>query len=128
MNQQYLSQMLEGLATSLQLTGASMLVGCILSLLMTITLILRLPVIHWFTRGLITLFTGTPLLAQIFLVYYGPGQFDWIRESFLWTWLSQPLVLCNVSISFEHRCIQHATVQRCIQTRFQQGSGKLAVH
>ena len=75
MNQQYLSQMLEGLATSLQLTGASLLVGCILSLLMTVTLILRLPVIHWFTRGLITLFTGTPLLVQIFLVYYGPGQF-----------------------------------------------------
>ncbi len=90
MNQQYLSQMLEGLATSLQLTGASLLVGCILSLLMTVTLILRLPVIHWFTRSLITLFTGTPLLVQIFLVYYGPGQFDWIRESFLWAWLSQP--------------------------------------
>ncbi|NOI53207.1 arginine ABC transporter permease ArtM [Vibrio crassostreae] len=90
MNQQYLSQMLEGLATSLQLTGASLLVGCILSLLMTVTLILRLPAIHWVTRGIITLFTGTPLLVQIFLVYYGPGQFDWIRESFMWTWLSQP--------------------------------------
>ncbi|MFA0481684.1 arginine ABC transporter permease ArtM [Vibrio splendidus] len=90
MNQQYLSQMLEGLATSLQLTGASLLVGCILSLLMTVTLILRIPAIHWLTRGIITLFTGTPLLVQIFLVYYGPGQFDWIRESFLWTWLSQP--------------------------------------
>ncbi|MEZ9746224.1 arginine ABC transporter permease ArtM [Vibrio splendidus] len=90
MNQQYLSQMLEGLATSLQLTGASLLVGCILSLLMTVTLILRIPAIHWLTRGIITLFTGTPLLVQIFLVYYGPGQFDWIRESFMWTWLSQP--------------------------------------
>lgn len=90
MNQQYLSQMLEGLVTSLQLTGASLLVGCILSLLMTVTLILRIPAIHWFTRGIITLFTGTPLLVQIFLVYYGPGQFDWIRESFMWTWLSQP--------------------------------------
>jgi arginine transport system permease protein len=28
----------------------------------------------------ITLFTGTPLLVQIFLIYYGPGQFPSIRE------------------------------------------------
>ncbi|MDZ7809774.1 MAG: ABC transporter permease [Arhodomonas sp.] len=27
---------------------------------------------------------GTPLLVQIFLVYYGLGQFEAIRESFLW--------------------------------------------
>lgn len=89
MNQQYLSQMLEGLATSLQLTGASLLVGCILSLLMTVTLILRLPAIHWVTRGIITLFTGTPLLVQIFGVLR-PRSVRLIRESFMWTWLSQP--------------------------------------
>jgi ABC-type amino acid transport system permease subunit len=29
----------------------------------------------WIVRGYITLFTGTPLLVQIFLIYYGPGQF-----------------------------------------------------
>ncbi|KGK19672.1 arginine ABC transporter permease ArtM [Vibrio navarrensis] len=90
MKEQHVWQLLQGLATSLELTVASLLVGCILSLLMTTTLILRLPVLHWLSRGLITLFTGTPLLVQIFLIYYGPGQFDWIRDSFLWHWFSQP--------------------------------------
>ncbi|ENM5925567.1 arginine ABC transporter permease ArtM [Vibrio mimicus] len=90
MKEQHLSQLLEGLGTSLQLTAASLLVGCILSLLMTISLVMRTPIVHWFSRALITLFTGTPLLVQIFLVYYGPGQFEWIRESVLWVWLSQP--------------------------------------
>ncbi|EGR2511482.1 arginine ABC transporter permease ArtM [Vibrio cholerae] len=90
MKEQHLWQLLEGLGTSLQLTAASLLVGCILSLLMTVSLVMRTPVVHWFSRAVITLFTGTPLLVQIFLVYYGPGQFEWIRESVLWVWLSQP--------------------------------------
>ncbi len=90
MNQQHVWQMVDGLQTSLQLTVVALIVGCLLALLMTLSLILRTPAVHWLTRGIITLFTGTPLLVQIFLVYYGPGQFEVIRESFLWTWLSQP--------------------------------------
>ncbi|MGF1909526.1 arginine ABC transporter permease ArtM [Vibrio kasasachensis] len=90
MKQEHLWQMLDGLVASFQLTIASLLVGCILSLLMTVILIMRTPILHWLSRGIIILFTGTPLLVQIFLIYYGPGQFEWIRESILWNWLSQP--------------------------------------
>jgi arginine transport system permease protein len=99
MKEKHIYQMLDGLLVSLQLTGASLLVGCILALLMTLTLILRTPIVHWITRGIITLFTGTPLLVQIFLVYYGPGQFDWIKESFAWTWLSQPWVCAMLALA-----------------------------
>ncbi|OBU14383.1 arginine transporter permease subunit ArtM [Photobacterium aquimaris] len=90
MNEQNFWLMVQGLITSLELTAASLFVGCSLALLMTASLILRTPIIHWISRGIITLFTGTPLLVQIFLVYYGPGQFEVIRQSFLWDWLSQP--------------------------------------
>jgi len=91
--------LLEGLVTSLQLTAASLLVGCLLSLLMTVSLIMRTPLLHWISRAVITLFTGTPLLVQIFLVYYGPGQFEWIRESILWVWLSQPWFCAMVALA-----------------------------
>lgn len=90
MNEQHVWQLLEGLVVSLELTAASLIVGCTLALLMTLTLILKTPGLHWLSRGIITLFTGTPLLVQIFLIYYGPGQFEWVRESVLWHWLSQP--------------------------------------
>ncbi|MCQ1058448.1 arginine ABC transporter permease ArtM [Photobacterium sp. DNB23_23_1] len=90
MNEQHVWQLLEGLVVSLELTAVSLIVGCTLALLMTLTLILRTPGLHWLSRGIITLFTGTPLLVQIFLIYYGPGQFEWVRESILWHWLSQP--------------------------------------
>ncbi|PSW08740.1 arginine transporter permease subunit ArtM [Photobacterium rosenbergii] len=90
MNEQHVWQLLDGLVVSLELTAASLLVGCTLALLMTLTLILKTPSLHWLSRGIITLFTGTPLLVQIFLIYYGPGQFEWVRESIFWQWLSQP--------------------------------------
>lgn len=90
MNEQHIWQLLEGLTTSIELTMVSLLVGCTLALCMTVSLILRTPVVHWVSRGLVTLFTGTPLLVQIFLIYYGPGQFEAVRDSILWQWLSQP--------------------------------------
>lgn len=31
---------------------------------------------------------GTPMLVQLFLIYYGLAQFDGVRESFAWPWLS----------------------------------------
>lgn len=37
-------------------------------------------------------FRGTPLLVQLFLIYYGLAQFDLVRESVAWPWLSSPLV------------------------------------
>lgn len=58
MKEQHLWQLLEGLGTSLQLTAASLLVGCILSLLMTVSLVMRTPVVHWFSRAVITLFSA----------------------------------------------------------------------
>lgn len=33
-------------------------------------------------------FCGTPMLVQLFLIYYGLAQFVWIRESIIWPWFS----------------------------------------
>ncbi|MBN9045395.1 MAG: ABC transporter permease subunit [Rhizobiales bacterium] len=38
------------------------------------------------------LFRGTPLLVQLFLIYYGLAQFQLVRSSVFWPWLSSPLV------------------------------------
>lgn len=62
----YLPELLKGLHTSLTLTVASIIVALILSLILTIILTLKTPGLVWIVRGYITLFTGTPLLVQIF--------------------------------------------------------------
>ena len=41
-------------------------------------------------RGYVFILRGTPLLLQIFLIYYGIGQFAVVRDSILWPFLRQP--------------------------------------
>ena len=36
------------------------------------------------------IFRGTPLLDQIFIIFFGLAQLEWIRESFLWVFLKEP--------------------------------------
>ncbi|MFM5315004.1 arginine ABC transporter permease ArtM [Aeromonas veronii] len=88
--QEYLVTLLGGLVTTLELTLFSLLLGIVLAALMTWVLELRLPVATQLVQLWVLLFTGTPLLIQIFLIYYGPGQFEWLKASPLWPMLKQP--------------------------------------
>ncbi|MCF3097167.1 arginine ABC transporter permease ArtM [Aeromonas australiensis] len=88
--QAYLVTLLGGLVTTLELTLFSLLLGIVLAALMTWVLELRLPVATQLVQLWVLLFTGTPLLIQIFLIYYGPGQFEWLKASPLWPLLKQP--------------------------------------
>jgi arginine transport system permease protein len=96
----YLPELLKGLHTSLTLTVASLIAALVLSVLCTIVLALKVPVLNWLVKGYITLFTGTPLLVQIFLIYYGPGQFPSIQNiTWLWHLLSQPWLCALLALS-----------------------------
>ncbi|HCW47718.1 MAG TPA: arginine ABC transporter permease ArtM, partial [Erwiniaceae bacterium] len=96
----YLPELLKGLQTSLTLTVASLVAALVLSLLFTMVLSLKTPVVSQLVRGYITLFTGTPLLVQIFLIYYGPGQFPSIQKiDWLWQLLSQPWLCALLALS-----------------------------
>jgi octopine/nopaline transport system permease protein len=50
-------------------------------------------------RAYILVFRGSPLLIQMFLVYYGLGQFGVIRESFMWPVLREPYVCAVLSLA-----------------------------
>ncbi|MFC3395900.1 arginine ABC transporter permease ArtM [Brenneria rubrifaciens] len=96
----YLPELLSGLQTSLTLTAAAIAAALALSLLLTVVLTLKTPVIKHLAKGYITLFTGTPLLVQMFLIYYGPGQFTFIQQiSWLWNLLSQPWLCAMVALA-----------------------------
>lgn len=97
---EYIPDIIQGLPTSLTLTVVSLLVALVLALLFTIVLTLRPIVLTQLVQGYITLFTGTPLLVQIFLIYYGPGQFDWVKQTpWLWNMLSQPWLCAMVALA-----------------------------
>lgn len=91
---------LEGVPLSLMLTVAALFFGFIFALFLTGVLTLwenRWPA--KIARCFIIFFTGTPLLVQIFLLYTGPGQFLFIKESFLWSILSQAWFCAILALS-----------------------------
>jgi polar amino acid transport system permease protein len=57
----------------------------------------------WWLRapayGYVFFFRGTPLLVQIFLVYYGLSQFALIREGVLWPILREPFWCAIIAFS-----------------------------
>lgn len=97
---EYFPTLLSGLHTSLLLTFSSLLVALLLAVLFTLLLSLKKPLAGRIIRIYITLFTGTPLLVQIFLIYYGPGQFPQLQHyPWLWSMLSQPWFCAILALS-----------------------------
>ena len=88
MLQEYFMVIIQGVPTSLLLTFVSLIVAFVLALGLTFLLSMENQVIKAMINGFLTLFTGTPLLVQFFLIYAGPGQFQWIVESPFWSLLS----------------------------------------
>ena len=82
--------LLSGLPLSLGLTLGGAILGFILAILLTFFLsFYEKGIVRLFIQLFLIVFTGTPLLVQIFIIYYGPGQFASIRDSFLWPLLTQ---------------------------------------
>lgn len=86
----WLPDFLEGAWMTLQLVGASVIAGLILALPLGIARSSRHLAVRALPYGYIFFFRGTPLLVQLFLVYYGMAQFEAVRESWLWPFLREP--------------------------------------
>lgn len=84
----YITTLSQGISTSLALTVISLAIAFVFALCLTFLLSLEQKGINLLVKGYLTLFTGTPLLIQFFLIYAGPGQFEWIVNSPLWFFLS----------------------------------------
>ena len=86
----FLPDLLEGTLMTLELVGVAVVVGLILAIPLGIARASR----HWYVRALpytyVFFFRGTPLLLQLFLVYYGLSQFEAVRDSIFWPYLREP--------------------------------------
>lgn len=82
-----LGRLLGGAPQTLMLAGSSLALGAILALGLALLRTSGSRVADAFARQYIFFFRGTPLLVQIFLIYYGLGQFPAVRASFLWPFL-----------------------------------------
>jgi octopine/nopaline transport system permease protein len=75
---------------TLKLLSVSLIAGMFFGLFFAILRMSRNIFINQFAYGYSYVFRGTPLLVQIFIIYFGLGQIEYLRSTFLWIILKEP--------------------------------------
>ena len=81
---------LSGLDNTILLLLISLPLGFILALLFALGRVSKISLLSRTIASYIFIIRGTPLLVQIYLIYFGLGSVKFIRESFLWYALKEP--------------------------------------
>ena len=83
-------KLLSAAVITLKLLSVSLIIGLFIGLLFAILRLNKNILINKFAYGYSYIFRGTPLLVQIFIIYFGLGQIEYLRTTFLWVILKEP--------------------------------------
>ena len=81
---------LSGLDNTILLLLISLPLGFVLALIFALGRVSKIKILSRTIASYIFIIRGTPLLVQIYLIYFGLGSVKFIRESFLWYALKEP--------------------------------------
>ena len=96
--------LLKYLGTTMEMALWGFVLALVLSLILAIVRVFRVPAIHWLAMLYISFFRGTPLLVQLFLLYYGIGTLDAVRHQPALWWLFSDGARC-ARISLASICV-----------------------
>ena len=100
---EYLPKFVEGLWVTIQLFALSIFFGFLLAIPIGLVQVTGPKWLALIARGYCTLFRGTPLLIQLWLLYYGLGSvfpyYPGLRESFIWPVLVEAFPYAIVAFS-----------------------------
>lgn len=83
--------LISGLPLTLKLASTSVLLGSILGLLLALAHTSQIKALSLPAKAYVFAFRGTPLLVQLFLIYYGAGQFrPYLQAWGLWSFFREP--------------------------------------
>ena len=83
-------KLLSASVITLKLLSLSLILGLCIGLFFAVLRIKSNFLLEKIAYGYSYIFRGTPLLVQIFIIYYGFGQVEFIRQSFMWVILKEP--------------------------------------
>ena len=77
-----------GIVTTLGLLFSSLTVGAVMALAFALLLTGPWAPLRWIVGAYTYVIRGTPLLIQVYLIYYGLGQLEWIQARWndVWPW------------------------------------------
>ena len=93
----------EGIVTTLWLLLSSLAVGGVMALAFALALTGPYPWLRRIVGAYTFVIRGTPLLVQVYLIYYGLGQLEWIQArwdtTWPWTYFKQPFFCALLAFS-----------------------------
>ena len=83
-------KLLSAAVITIKLLSVSLIIGLFIGLFFAILRLNKNIFINRFAYGYSYVFRGTPLLVQIFIIYFGLGQIEYLRSTVLWVILKEP--------------------------------------
>ena len=90
---------LSGFVMTIFLTVVSLICGLLLAITFCVVKYRSIPFVVKPIDALVFYFRGTPCLIQIYLVYYGLAQFEWMQDSWLWIFFKEPIFCALFALS-----------------------------
>ena len=93
-------KLLNAALITLKLLSVSLIIGLFIGLFFAILRLNKNIFIYKFAYGYSYVFRGTPLLVQIFIIYFGLGQIEYLRTTFLLIDLHMDIHMCLEALHF----------------------------
>ena len=101
---------------TLKLLSVSLIVGLFIGLGFAILRMNNNKLINKYAYGYSYIFRGTPLLVQIFIIYFGLGQIEYLRTTFLWVILKEPYWCAIIAFSLNTGAYTSEILRSAFQT------------
>ena len=111
-----LPKLLSATLTTLKLLSLSLIFGLIIGLIFAIMRLSKNKFVSNFSYGFSYIFRGTPLLVQIFIIYFGLGQIEYLRSTILWTILKEPYWCAIIAFSLNTGAYTSEILRSAFQT------------
>tara|TARA_Y200000002_G_scaffold361936_1_gene348512 strand:- start:84 stop:755 length:672 start_codon:yes stop_codon:yes gene_type:complete len=109
-------KLLNATLVTLKLLSLSLIIGLFLGFCFAILRLNKNIFVNRFAYGYSYLFRGTPLLVQIFIIYFGLGQIEFLRSSFLWVILKEPYWCAIIAFSLNTGAYTSEIIRSALQT------------
>tara|TARA_B100000579_G_scaffold124624_1_gene100428 strand:- start:35 stop:706 length:672 start_codon:yes stop_codon:yes gene_type:complete len=109
-------KLLNATAITIKLLSLSLFFGLFIGLFFAVLRMNNNLIINKFAYGYSYIFRGTPLLVQIFIIYFGLGQIEYLRSTVLWVILKEPYWCAIIAFSLNTGAYTSEILRSAFQT------------
>ena len=109
-------KLLSATLITLKLLSLSLVFGLFIGLCFALMRISKNLIINKISHIYSYIFRGTPLLVQIFIIYFGLGQIEFLRSTILWTILKEPYWCAIIAFSLNTGAYTSEILRSAFQT------------